>query len=161
MTEAYAAVVGSPLPGGMRIGLRVGDGVLTAIDILPGGTPRRRPADPLAREAAGQLERYFDDPTVPFDLPLAPAGTAFQRRVWTAMSAIPAGETRGYGELAAALATAPRPVGGACRANPVPLVVPCHRVVAATGKGGFMGRRSGAVLAIKTWLLRHEGVRVD
>jgi methylated-DNA-[protein]-cysteine S-methyltransferase len=88
------------------------------------------------------------------------AGTPFQRRVWEAMRAIPPGRTRTYGDLAAELGTSPRAIGGACRANPCPIVVPCHRVVGATGLGGFAGDTSGHKVEVKRWLLRHEGVAV-
>jgi methylated-DNA-[protein]-cysteine S-methyltransferase len=85
------------------------------------------------------------------------AGTPFQRRVWHALRRIPSGCTRSYGELARELGSSARAVGGACRRNPIPIVVPCHRVIAAGGgAGGFMGQRSGDALAIKTWLLDHE-----
>jgi methylated-DNA-[protein]-cysteine S-methyltransferase len=109
---------------------------------------------------ARQLARYFADGRGGFDLALAPRGTEFQRRVWALMRAIPAGETRTYGSIARELGSAPRAVGQACRANPLPIVVPCHRVVAAHGLGGFAGDTSGRRLAVKRWLLRHEGVRV-
>jgi len=124
-----------------------------------------KPATPLAHEAVRQLRAYLADPAFEFTLPLAPAGTAFQRRVWQRIAAIPCGATRSYGELAAELASAPRPVGGACGANPYPLVIPCHRVVAAGGAkgglgglGGFARQRGGFLLDIKRWLLAHEGV---
>jgi methylated-DNA-[protein]-cysteine S-methyltransferase len=104
-----------------------------------------------------QLGAYFRDPRFRFDLPMESAGTPFQRRVWEVLRAIPSGETRTYGALAAELGTSPRAVGGACRANPVPLVVPCHRVVAADGLGGFSGATAGPRLAAKRWLLVHEG----
>jgi methylated-DNA-[protein]-cysteine S-methyltransferase len=77
--------------------------------------------------------------------------------VWNAIAAIPPGRTRTYTDLARTLKTAPRPVGGACGANRLPLVIPCHRVVAARGIGGFMNARSGSPLEVKRWLLRHEG----
>ena len=90
-----------------------------------------------------------------FDLPLAPEGTAFQKRVYAAMQRIPFGGMRSYGELAAELGSAARAVGGACGSNPLPIVIPCHRVVAAGGGlGGFSG---GAGASTKTWLLHHEG----
>jgi methylated-DNA-[protein]-cysteine S-methyltransferase len=104
-----------------------------------------------------QLAAYFADGAAGFDLPLSLGGTPFQQRVWAALRAIPAGSTRTYGELAQELGTGPRAVGGACRANPCPIVVPCHRVVAAGGLGGFAGDTSGRRLAIKRWLLQHEG----
>ncbi len=85
-------------------------------------------------------------------------GTPFQRRVWRALQDIPPGQTRSYGELAARLGSGARAVGNACRRNPVPLIVPCHRVVGAHGPGGFSGQTGGAALQRKLWLLAHEGI---
>ncbi|MFQ5488741.1 MAG: methylated-DNA--[protein]-cysteine S-methyltransferase, partial [Gammaproteobacteria bacterium] len=100
---------------------------------------------------------YFDDPRQGFSLPLALAGTSFQRRVWQALCAIPPAETRSYGQLARELGSAPRALGGACRVNPVPIIVPCHRVLAANGLGGYGGASEGVRVALKRWLLEHEG----
>lgn len=117
-----------------------------------------KPATLLAKEAVRQLRAYLKDPTFAFSLPLAPTGTHFQRRVWEGIAAIPAGETRTYGELATAIHSGPRAVGNACGANPYPLVVPCHRVVASSGGlGGFARQRGGFLLDVKRWLLQHEG----
>ena len=105
------------------------------------------------------LADYFRQPQTTFTLPMAAAGTDFQQRVWRAISDIPSGETRSYGDLARDLGTSPRAVGGACRANPLPLLVPCHRVIAADGgNGGFMGHAPGQGMSadVKAWLLRHE-----
>ncbi len=89
-----------------------------------------------------------------------PIGTPFRRRVWDALSTIPVGESRTYGEMARRLATAPRAIGGACGANPIALVIPCHRVVGSQGAmGGFMNAVDGDPIAIKRWLLTHEGYR--
>ncbi len=107
---------------------------------------------------AGQLDAYFLDGSYRFDLPIDLQGTPFQRRVWQALQEIAPGHARTYGELARELGTSPRALGGACRANPCPIVVPCHRVVAADGLGGFAGDTSGRKLAVKRWLLEHEGV---
>ncbi len=105
------------------------------------------------------LEAYQDDPARPPPaVPYCARGTPFQRRVWRALSRIPAGQTRTYGQLAAQVGSVPRAVAGACRANPWVLLVPCHRVVAAIGTGGFMGRQAGWALALKERLLEHEGV---
>lgn len=112
----------------------------------------------LLRRAARQLEAYFAGRLQDFDLPMAPTGTAFQRRVWRAMGEIPFGRTESYGSLAGRLGSAARAVGRACGANPIPVIVPCHRVVAATGLGGFSG---GAGLATKKILLAHEARSVD
>ena len=94
---------------------------------------------PLLLEAKRQLEAYFAGRLKSFDLPLRPEGSAFERRVWQAMSEIPYGETRRYGDLAAALGATPRAVGQACGRNPLPVIVPCHRVLAAAGLGGYSG----------------------
>jgi methylated-DNA-[protein]-cysteine S-methyltransferase len=113
----------------------------------------------LQRETFRQIAAYLADPRHRFDLPCMAQGTDFQRRVWREIARIPSGETRSYGELARSLASAARPVGGACGSNPIPLIVPCHRVVAAQGGlGGFMHSRSRMPLGIKRWLLAHEGV---
>lgn len=138
------------------LGVAIEEDWLVGIDYLPLGTPSLAPRSPLAREACRQLLAYLRDPGFRFDLPVHLSGTPFQRRVWEALGAIPSGETVSYAELAKALHTSPRAVGGACGANPVPLVVPCHRVVATSGLGGFMHAREGAPLAIKRWLLEHE-----
>ncbi|GAB6067741.1 hypothetical protein JCM13664_10590 [Methylothermus subterraneus] len=104
-----------------------------------------------------QLKAYFRDPATPFECVLAAKGSAFCRRVWQALLAIPPGEARTYGELARQLGTYPRAVAAACRANPYPILVPCHRVVAKSGLGGYCGRSLGEAVEIKRWLLRHEG----
>jgi methylated-DNA-[protein]-cysteine S-methyltransferase len=126
----------------------------------PVGAPAPGPAPrPAARRAAAALTRYFGgDPAALSDLPVAPVGTPFQRRVWQRLSAIPPGEALSYGALARELGTSARAVGGACRTNPIPLVIPCHRVVATNGLGGYSGERGGDWLAKKRWLLAHEGV---
>jgi methylated-DNA-[protein]-cysteine S-methyltransferase len=109
---------------------------------------------PLLAETARQLAAYFDGRLSRFDLPLAPAGTAFEARVWAAMQAIPYGQTRCYGDLATAVGSAPRPVGRACGRNPIPIVIPCHRVLAKAGIGGYSGDGG---LATKQTLLALEG----
>ena len=110
---------------------------------------------PLLTRAADQLAAYFAGERQNFDLPVAPAGSEFQQRVWAEMTAIPWGETRTYGDLARTLEVMPQPIGQACGDNPIPVVIPCHRVVAADGKlGGFSGGRG---VETKLALLRHEG----
>ncbi|HCU54666.1 MAG TPA: cysteine methyltransferase [Gammaproteobacteria bacterium] len=148
----YDAVIDSPLG---RLGIQARD-VLTSIDFISSRTRRRLPRTPLARRVCTQLKAYFDDPKNRFHLPLAPGGTPFQQNVWRAMQRIPVGRVRRYGDLAKDLKSAARAVGGACRANPIPIVIPCHRVISATGLGGFMGATQGRALGIKRWLLAHE-----
>ena len=156
-TEPYSAKLDAPFA---VLGIRTAAGAVTGIDYLPKGERAVAPADALAQRACRQLERYFADPEFRFTLPLAPAGTTFRRKVWDALATIPVGESRTYGELARTLHTAPRAVGGACGANPIALIIPCHRVVGSQGSlGGFMGTTAGDPIAIKRWLLAHEGYR--
>lgn len=132
-----------------------GDAV-TAISFLPAG--HAGPAQSaFARRVEAELNGYFNDPQFVFTVPVRLTGTPFQQRLWRALRAIHAGEVRRYGDLSAQLDSSARAVGGACRHNPIPLIVPCHRVVSATGDGGFAGAVDGPLLTIKRWLLRHEG----
>jgi methylated-DNA-[protein]-cysteine S-methyltransferase len=152
--NTYQAVVAAP---GFALGVQCSDEEITAIDFIE-PRPEQAPATPLAAEAVRQLRAYLADPGFTFGLPLRPAGTTFQRRVWEQISAIPAGQTHTYGQLAKNLKNAPRAVGQACGANPYPVVVPCHRIVATGGGlGGFARERGGFLLDVKRWLLKHEG----
>ena len=156
-TPIYAARLRAPFA---TLGIRTGAGAVTGIEYLPSSERAQAPVNAIAERACRQLERYFADPQFRFTLPLAPAGSPFRRRVWDALSAIPVGESRTYGEVARRLHTAPRAIGGACGANPIALVIPCHRVVGSQGSlGGFMGVTDGDPIAIKRWLLEHEGYR--
>jgi methylated-DNA-[protein]-cysteine S-methyltransferase len=153
--QTYQAVVAAP---GFALGICCNDDEITRIDFLE-PRPEQAPITPLAAEATRQLQAYLADPGFVFSLPLQPAGTPFQRRVWEQISAIPGGQTETYGQLAKALHNAPRAVGQACGANPYPVVVPCHRVVASQGGlGGFARERGGFLLEVKRWLLQHENV---
>jgi methylated-DNA-[protein]-cysteine S-methyltransferase len=153
----YAAKLRAPFA---VLGVRTGRGAVTGIEYLPDSERAQAPTDALAARVCRQIERYLADAQFRFSLPLAPAGTAFRRRVWDTLSQIPIGESRTYGELARRLHTAPRAIGGACGANPIALVIPCHRVVGTQGSlGGFMGVTEGDPIAIKRWLLAHEGYR--
>ena len=108
----------------------------------------------LLDRAVAQLDAYFAGTLSVFDLPLEPAGSPFQQRVWAAMSRIPHGRTRTYGDLAREVDGVARAVGQACGANPIPIIIPCHRVVAGGGRlGGFSGGRGAAS---KRALLAHE-----
>jgi methylated-DNA-[protein]-cysteine S-methyltransferase len=109
---------------------------------------------PLLAETARQLDAYFAGQLHDFDLPLRPEGSAFELSVWDQMRQIPRGETRTYGELAAALGSAPRAIGGACGKNPIPVIIPCHRVLGKTGLGGYSGEGG---LDTKRKLLALEG----
>jgi len=161
--SCYDAVVNSPVPD-CRIAICCNDQGINAIHFLPQQTPLQRPSPDsprhnLINQALSALEHYFNRPQTRCLLPLAATGTVFQHRVWQAISAIPCGETRSYGQLARELNSSARAIGGACRANPVPLLIPCHRVIAANGQqGGFLGQNNSATTAseIKRWLLHHE-----
>jgi methylated-DNA-[protein]-cysteine S-methyltransferase len=155
--ERHAARIAAPFA---VLGIRTDRNSVTGIEYLPRGGPTLAPRDRVAEHAVRQIERYLADPQFRFTLPLAPAGTPFRERVRGALERIPIGESRTYGELARLLHTAPRAVGGACGANNIALVVPCHRVVGSQGAlGGFMHAVEGDPIAIKRWLLAHEGYR--
>ncbi len=141
------AVIESPVGS---IGIAERDGWIVKVTWSVGeeGEPT-----PLLAEATRQLKAYFDRDLREFDLPLAPAGNEFQQAVCRAMSAIPYGEIRTYGDIAKDLDTYGQPVGQACGANPIPVIIPCHRVLSANGLGGFSG--AGGV-ETKIALLRHE-----
>jgi len=139
------------------LGIRTDDDRVAEIVFLSKDGEALFPKNRLAERACAQIERYLGDPEFRFDLPLARRGTPFQRRVWGRIAAIEAGRTRSYGEIARELGSAARAVGQACGANPLPLVVPCHRVLAAGGIGGFAHHRGGFHLSVKRWLLAHEG----
>ena len=138
------------------VGIRTESAALAEIVYLPRSAGTLAPTNALAERACAQIEKYAADPGYHFKLPLKFVGTAFQRRVWEQISAIPCGETRTYGELARRLRSAPRAVGQACGTNYFPLVIPCHRVVAANGLGGFAHNSSGYLIEVKRRLLAHE-----
>lgn len=99
---------------------------------------------------------YFKDPNHRFSIPIHLTGTPFQKKVWRALMKIPVGKTKTYGELARELKSSAQAIGNACRANPLPILIPCHRIVSQSGLGGYNGATSGKMLEIKKWLLKHE-----
>ncbi|MBI3286305.1 MAG: methylated-DNA--[protein]-cysteine S-methyltransferase [Burkholderiales bacterium] len=156
-TAVFSAIVHAPFGA---IGIRTEQEWVGELVYLPPRFPEKSPTDKLSELAALQLGRYLEQPDFRFDLPLKPVGTEFQRRVWAAISAIPRGEVLTYGQIAKHLRSAPRAVGQACGCNWYPLVIPCHRVTAAGGLGGFAHHddETGFYVGIKRWLLTHEGV---
>jgi methylated-DNA-[protein]-cysteine S-methyltransferase len=148
-----------PAPFG-ALGVRLTGEALAGLDFLPPETPLRPCGSTAVQRVAHELEAYYANPRHAWKLILAPAGTPFRQRVWQALMAIPAGETRTYGDLAALLDSSPRAIGQAVGDNPIPIVIPCHRILAAHGLGGFMHDTQGFPLQVKTWLLRHEGLSV-
>ena len=132
--------------------------MLSKIEYLAATASLIAPQNQLAKEIAKQCKAYFKNPQYQFNLPLKPAGTIHQQKVWNQIQHIPVGSTTTYGELAKKIKSGPRAVGTACGANPYPLISPCHRVVAVQGIGGFMKENSpGLHRQIKIWLLKHEG----
>jgi len=152
-SSLYQAQLSTPF---CVLGIRCVDEVLTSIDFLAPHSAEQTPRDDFSREVCAQLQAYFSDAEFVFDLPLKLSGTEHQLKVWQAMRDIPPGQVLTYGAIAALLKSSPRAVGQACGNNPIPVVVPCHRVVSKTGLGGFMHRADDGALDIKRYLLKHE-----
>ncbi|WP_028216067.1 methylated-DNA--[protein]-cysteine S-methyltransferase [Paraburkholderia oxyphila] len=155
----FNAVIDAPFG---KVGIRTADGAVREIVYLPESTHSVDPDCALAERAAAQIVHYFASAQAEFDLPLAPRGTAFQRSVWDGICAIEAGEVLTYGALAKRIGSiSARAVGQACGSNPFPIVIPCHRVVSASGIGGFAHHGGdGFFRDVKRWLLTHEGVNI-
>src|SRR6185436_6358713 len=122
--------IGQAFPA-MNVGIRTEDETLIGVRYLPGTAPLKAPQNRFAERVVLQLERYRDDPDTSFDLPLTIGGTEFQQKVWRVMQRIPRGKTRTYGDVAKALGSAARAVGQACGENRLPIIIPCHRIIAA------------------------------
>ncbi|WP_395823365.1 methylated-DNA--[protein]-cysteine S-methyltransferase [Collimonas sp.] len=157
LAQHFSAVVAVPFGA---IGIRTEAGLVHELVYLPPSFHEKDASDALAERAAQQVSRYVEQPDFRFDLPLAPLGTAFQHKVWRAIAAIPRGQVLTYGQVAKLVGSAPRAVGQACGANWFPLAIPCHRVAAAGGIGGFSHHddEDGFHIRVKRWLLQHEGV---
>ena len=142
------------------VGIRTEDRLVRELVYLPASFHEKEATDVVAERAAKQVERYLSDPDFQFGLPLTQIGTPFQQKVWAAISEIPRGKVLTYGDVARRVQSAPRAVGQACGANWFPLVIPCHRVTAAGGLGGFSHHddETGFHVGVKRWLLAHEKV---
>ena len=153
----FNAIIAAPFGA---VGIRTMAGTVCELVYLPPRFEEKAATDAVADMAAEQIHAYLSDPDFRFQLPLQTTGTAFQARVWQAISSIPRGQVLTYGQIAKHLKSAPRAVGQACGANWYPLVIPCHRVTAAGGLGGFAHHddETGFHLGVKRWLLAHEGV---
>jgi methylated-DNA-[protein]-cysteine S-methyltransferase len=153
----FTAIVEAPFGA---IGIRTEAGAVCELVYLNSQFDEMAPLDDVAERAAQQVRRYLEQPDFHFDLPLNGVGTPFQRKVWDTISAIPCGTVLTYGQIAKKIRSAPRAVGQACGANWFPLVIPCHRVTAAGGLGGFAHQddETGFHLGVKRWLLKHERV---
>jgi len=160
-SEIFSAIVAAPFGA---LGIRTDAGLLRELVYLPPHFHEKDAGDALADLAARQIERYLADPDFKFALPLCEVGSAFQHKVWNAIASIPRGTVRTYGQVAKHIGCgAPRAVGQACGANWFPLVIPCHRVTAAGGLGGFSNHddATGFHLGVKRWLLAHEGASLE
>jgi methylated-DNA-[protein]-cysteine S-methyltransferase len=151
--HCYTAVISSPIG---KLGIDIQDNQLCNIDFLANDNTIPLNIQPAAQTVCNELKTYFQDGLHHFNVLLLIAGTPFQKKVWQALAKIPPGTTLSYGELAAKLGTSPRAIGNACRANAIPIVIPCHRIVAQQGTGGFAGKTRGTMINIKEWLLAHE-----
>ena len=139
-----------------KVGVAMRDGVVTQLKYLPLSAPSISPGSELAKRAERQLQGYREDANTRFDLPVVVEGTELQKAVWKAMCAIPRGSTRTYGDVARELGADARDIGQCCGDNRLPLVIPCHRIVAADGIGGFAHATGGYLVEAKRWLLMHE-----
>lgn len=149
----YQATVSTPVG---KIGVRASDRFLLGIDYLYNSKLIIKPKTIMAKETVEQLLCYFADPKFPFDLPLTLDVPPFQQSVLNALKKIPVGITQNYTELAKRLNAKARPIGNACRKNPIPIIIPCHRLIAVNNLGGYSGTTKGSLLKIKRWLLQHE-----
>ncbi len=143
------------LPFG-RLAICADDDGLLLVASVSRATKLKKANHTLAAETCRQLTSYVANPGFCFSVPIKTNGTPFQKKVWRALCRIPGDQTVTYGDLARKLNTSARAVGNACRRNPVPIIVPCHRVVARNGNGGYMGKRRGPAIQLKHWLLCHE-----
>lgn len=130
--------------------------VLVRTEWVLADKPEREPETKFLLDIVEQLNQYWHNPFILFTVPMLKQGTAFQRRVWQALGNIPCNKTHSYSELAKTMNTGARAVGNACRSNPFPLFLPCHRVVKISGLGGYAGQTHGELTDIKTQLLVHE-----
>lgn len=131
------------------------DGAIVALDW---GFGRDQTPTTLLMHGRDQVQAYFDGGLSTFDLPLAPAGSAYRQRIWRALTEIPYGQTQSYAAVAARAGGSARSVGGANGANPIPILIPCHRVVGSVGLGGYSG---GDGLDTKIYLLALERARLE
>jgi methylated-DNA-[protein]-cysteine S-methyltransferase len=141
------------------LGIKTTDKVLISLQFLGDNIqPLTPPPTAFAASVVQQLEDYFLNANTIFNVPFQLQGTPFQRKVWETLQTIPVGKTLSYGKLAKQLQTSARAIGNACRTNPIPIIIPCHRIVGQNGLGGFGGVAEGSLIAVKKQLLQHEGV---
>lgn len=145
----YSAITQTPIG---KLGICTVAQQLSRLDFLANHTPLIDPREKISKLIVNELNQYFKNPDFQFNIPYYLQGTPFQKRVWDELSDLPIQKTISYGTLAKKLKTSARAIGNACRTNPIPILIPCHRVVAKQGLGGYKGKK----LFIKKWLLNHE-----
>lgn len=153
----YSTIFNTPVG---TISITIKQQQLKSLNFLIEQAPSQPVKDLLLQQVIAELTQYFQNPLHRFNLKLTLQGTAFQKCVWRNLQQIPSGQTMSYGELAKKLQTSPRAIGQACKTNPLPIIIPCHRIVANHELGGFAGHTSGKFLEIKKWLLQHEKATV-
>lgn len=153
MHHSYTAIISSPIG---KLGIITTDSYLVCIDFLSDAYQTYPPHNSLAQQVCDELTAYFINSKHKFTLPLAENGTSFQKTVWQTLRNISSGSTLTYGQLAMMLETSARAIGNACRANPIPIIIPCHRIVAKQQLGGYSGNTSAHLPLIKQWLIEHE-----
>ncbi len=153
MFMTYDAIVKTPIGS---LGLLLEENQLVGVEFLPADFSFAEPTNQAAQLAAQQFTHYFKNPQYSFTVPFKLKGTPFQERVWTRLKNIVAGNTETYGTLAKELSSSPRAIGQACRTNPLPILIPCHRVISNNKIGGFFGQTQGSFIRTKEWLLAHE-----
>lgn len=148
-----SASINSPLG---KIGIIIQNEKFSHLNFLSDDHEIISEPDQLSKTIITQLDNYFSNAPYQFNFAYDLQGTTFQQKVWDALQHIPHGETLTYGMLAKKLKTSPRAIGQACRTNPIPIIIPCHRIVAAKHLGGYAGETQGKLMEIKEWLLEHE-----
>lgn len=154
----FTAIIDGPH---CKLGIQTDDSMVLGVEFLSPEEKELSPKNRMADEVVAQINRWLNDPEWVFSLSLLDQGTPFQKEIWHALLEIKPGHPKTYGGLASELGSGARAVGNACRANPYPVIVPCHRIVAVNGLGGFAGKRRGMKLKTKRWLLMHEGYQTD
>lgn len=150
----YNAIISSPIG---KLGIKTDAEFLQVIAYLPEQARESKPDNEISRHVIQQLQAYFKNPKFEFDIPRDMRGTDFQQCVWKNLEKIAFGTSMTYSELAQKISSGARAVGNACRKNPIPIIVPCHRVISKTGIGGYDGDWGEGKVDIKQWLLKHEG----
>jgi methylated-DNA-[protein]-cysteine S-methyltransferase len=152
LEKDYTAIISAPFGS---VGIQIEDDFLIGLHLLPEPVAEKHPKQAFAQDVVNQIKQYLANPKAALNIHYAVRGTPYQRRVWKAIAAIPSGETLTYGELADKVGSGARAVANVCGANQVPLLIPCHRIVAKGGLGGFMQGKADGLL-VKQWLLDHE-----